>query len=193
MRKVIYSGASVVTVPAKDTRWGLGGAKGVVVHVSIYVNEARNGEERDDGSKRVKNRECVEVTAGLGGLCFGEIEEGKGRGFDGTLRLSTLAMVVIFLHAAFPVLIDFHFVLVFLNNNDGYPIVRVHVYSPYLDLSNLLVLLDLWLCRVFGHLCDLRPWLPIDRQFPLLVGTLLSRAWCMLVSNVPRYLSIFGP
>lgn len=30
------------------------------------MNEARNGEERDDGSKRVKNREC-----NLGKRAFG--------------------------------------------------------------------------------------------------------------------------
>ncbi|GMN62229.1 hypothetical protein TIFTF001_031319 [Ficus carica] len=38
----------------------------------------------------------VEVTAGLGGMRFGEMEEGKGRGFD------------------------------VLNNNDGLPIVRAY-------------------------------------------------------------------
>ncbi|GMN38255.1 hypothetical protein TIFTF001_007492 [Ficus carica] len=35
----------------------------------------------------------VEVIAGLGGLRFGEIEEGKGCGFDDTFRLSTLVVV----------------------------------------------------------------------------------------------------
>ena len=42
------------------------------------------------------------------------MEEGKGRGFNGTFRLSTLDVVVIFLPAAFPVLANFHFVLVCL-------------------------------------------------------------------------------
>ena len=56
----------------------------------------------------------VEVIAGLKGLHFDVMEEGKGRGFDGTFRLSTLIVVVIFLPAAFPMLVDFHFVLVCL-------------------------------------------------------------------------------
>ncbi|GMN31372.1 hypothetical protein TIFTF001_003227 [Ficus carica] len=102
----------------------------------------------------------VEVTTELGGLCFDEMEEGKGRGFDGTFRLSTLTVVVIFLPVAFPVLVDFYFVL---------------------------------LCRVFGYLCNLRLWLPIDLQFPSLVGALLSRAWSMFISGVLRYFPIFGP
>ncbi|GMN39699.1 hypothetical protein TIFTF001_008934 [Ficus carica] len=68
----------------------------------------------------------VEVTEGLGGLRFGEMEEGNGCGFDGTFRLSTLTVVVIFLPAAFPVLVDFNFVL------------------------------TCRLCGVFSDLCDLR-------------------------------------
>ena len=56
----------------------------------------------------------VEVIAELGGLRFNEMEEGKGHDFDGTFKLSTLTVVVIFLPAAFPVLVDFHFVLVCL-------------------------------------------------------------------------------
>ncbi|GMN62522.1 hypothetical protein TIFTF001_031600 [Ficus carica] len=44
------------------------------------------------------------MIAGLGGLRFGEIEEGKDCGFNGTFRLFTLAVVVIFLFAAFPML-----------------------------------------------------------------------------------------
>ncbi|GMN59454.1 hypothetical protein TIFTF001_028548 [Ficus carica] len=120
------------------------------------------------------------------------MEEGKGRGFDGTFRLSTLVVVVIFLPTAFLVLVDFHFILsliitmVFLLSG-------LVVCSPDLDLGDLLVLLDLWLCRVFGDLCDLRSWLPIDWQFLLLVRALLSRAWCMLVYGVLRYFSVFGP
>ena len=61
-----------------------------------------------------------------------------------------------------------------------------------LDLDNLLVLLDLWLCRVSGDICDLMSWLPIDRQFSSLVGALLSRACRMIVSGVSRYFFIFG-
>ena len=49
----------------------------------------------------------VEVTARLRCLCFGKME-GKCRDFDSTFRLSTLAVVVIFL----PMALDFHFDLV---------------------------------------------------------------------------------
>ena len=56
----------------------------------------------------------MEVIMGLGGLRFGEIETGKGHGVNGTFRLSTLVVVVIFLLATFPMLVDFYFVLVCL-------------------------------------------------------------------------------
>ena len=56
----------------------------------------------------------VELIVGLGGLRFSKIEEGQGCGFDGTLRLSTLTMEVIFLSETFSVFVDFHFVLVCL-------------------------------------------------------------------------------
>ncbi|GMN22958.1 hypothetical protein TIFTF001_045741 [Ficus carica] len=46
---------------------------------------------------------------------------------------------------------------------------------------------------VFGDLCDLRSWLSIDRQCSSLVGALLSRAWCMLVSGMSRNFLVFGP
>ena len=94
----------------------------------------------------------VEVIVGLGGLNFDRMDKGKGRGFDGTFRLSTLAMVVIFLSAAFSAIDRFSFcygmfvcrcnncrsyanlvlfvVLVclfsVLNNNDGISIIRAH-------------------------------------------------------------------
>ncbi|GMN68914.1 hypothetical protein TIFTF001_037964 [Ficus carica] len=120
------------------------------------------------------------------------MEEGKDRGFDNTFKLSTLAVVVIFLPAAFPVLVDFHFVLSLIIMM-VFPLSELVVCSPDLDIGDLLVLLDLWLCRVFGDLCDLRLWLSIDRQSLSLVGALLSRAWCMLVSGVSRYFLVFGP
>ncbi|GMN70552.1 hypothetical protein TIFTF001_039592 [Ficus carica] len=122
---------------------------GVVPRRSEYTVKVR----RDKGDERaMRSLLGMEVTAELGGMCFSEIEEGKGHGFDGTFRLSTLAMTVIFLPVAFPILVDFHFVLVNLCID--------------LDLGDLLVLLDLWLCREFSDLYDLRSWLPIDRQFP---------------------------
>ncbi|GMN60235.1 hypothetical protein TIFTF001_029313 [Ficus carica] len=127
----------------------------------------------------------VEVTVGLGGLRFGEMEEGKGRGFDDTFWLSTLVVVVIFLLVAFSVL-SLIIMMVF-------PSSKLMVYSPDLDIGYLLVLLDLWLCRVFGNLCDLKSRLPIDRQILSLVGALLSRTYCMLVSGVLRYFPVFGP
>ncbi|GMN47066.1 hypothetical protein TIFTF001_016248 [Ficus carica] len=94
----------------------------------------------------------VEVTTGLGGLRFDEMEEPKGRGFDDTFRLSALAVVVNFLSAAFPVLIDFHFVLyVFLNNNDGLPIVWARGLfarfrsSRFVDPARLVAMQSIWL------------------------------------------------
>ncbi|GMN45724.1 hypothetical protein TIFTF001_014911 [Ficus carica] len=125
----------------------------------------------------------VEVTAGLGGLRFGKMEEGKGGGFDGTFRLSTLVVVIIFLPVAFPSLI---ITIVF-------PSSGLVVCSSDLYLGDLLILLNLWLCMVFSDLCNMRLWLPIDRQSPSLVGALLSRAWCMLVFGVSRYFPVFGP
>ena len=56
----------------------------------------------------------VEMTTGLGSLRSGEMEEWKDHGFDGTFRLFILTVVVIFLLAAFLVLVDFHFVVVCL-------------------------------------------------------------------------------
>ncbi|GMN49588.1 hypothetical protein TIFTF001_018759 [Ficus carica] len=132
------------------------------------------------------------VTMGLGGMRFGEMEEGKGHGFDAIFRLSTLAVVVIFLPTAFLVLVDFHFVMSLIIMM-VFPLSGLVVCSPDLDFGDLLVLLDLWLCKVFGDLCDMRSWLPIDRQSPLLVGALLSKASCMLVSGVSRYFPVFGP
>lgn len=157
----------------------------------------------------------MEVTAGLGGLRFSKMEEGKDRGFNGTFR----DVVVIFLSTAFQVLVDFHFVLVCLCVGVitmyhmqiwfcllfcyvcfqsliitmVFPSSELVVCSSDLDLDDLLVLLDLWLYRVFGDLCDVRSWLPVDRQFPSLVGALLSRAWYMLVFGVSKHLPIFGP
>ena len=78
----------------------------------------------------------MEVTAGLGSLRFSEMEEGKGRGFDSTFRPSTLAMVVIFLLAAFPVLVDFYFVLVCL---------RIDVIAVYHTHN--------WFCLLFWCVC----------------------------------------
>ncbi|GMN42875.1 hypothetical protein TIFTF001_012089 [Ficus carica] len=46
----------------------------------------------------------LEVITWLGGLRLGEIEKGKGHGFNDTFRLSTLVVVVIFLPATFPIL-----------------------------------------------------------------------------------------
>ena len=66
------------------------------------------------------------------------------------------------------------------------------VCSSDSDLGDLLIMLDLRLCKMFGDLCDLRSWLLIDQQIPL-VGALLSKAWWMLVSNMLRYFPIFGP
>ncbi|GMN65364.1 hypothetical protein TIFTF001_034434 [Ficus carica] len=58
-----------------------------------------------DGGVGAGTRTCkvtgVKVTVGLGGLHFNEMEAGKGRGFDGTFKMSTLALVVIFLLVAF--------------------------------------------------------------------------------------------
>ncbi|GMN31310.1 hypothetical protein TIFTF001_003200 [Ficus carica] len=98
----------------------------------------------------------VKVIARLRGLCFDEMEEGKGRDFDGTFKLSTLTVVVIFLHAA----LDFYFVLSLIITM-VFPSSKLVVCSSDLDLGDLLVVLDLWLCMVFGDLCDLRSWLPI--------------------------------
>ena len=47
------------------------------------------------------------VTVRLGDLRFGKMKKGKGRDFDSTFRLSILAVVVIFLPAAFLVLVNF--------------------------------------------------------------------------------------
>ncbi|GMN26614.1 hypothetical protein TIFTF001_001350 [Ficus carica] len=116
---------------------------------------------------------------------FGEMEEGKGRGFDGIFKLFTLTVVVIFLPVAF-LIMSSTITMVVLS-------FELVVYSLDLDLGDLLVLLDLWLCRVFGDLYDLRSWLPIDWQSLSLVGALLSRVWCMLVFDVSRYFPVFGP
>ncbi|GMN51590.1 hypothetical protein TIFTF001_020749 [Ficus carica] len=91
-----------------------------------------------------------------------------GCGFYGTFRLFTLTVVVIFLPAAFSVLSLIITMVI--------PLSGLVIYFPDLDLGDLLVLLDLWLCRVFSDLCDLRSWLPIDRQSPSLLEVLLSRA-----------------
>ncbi|GMN48423.1 hypothetical protein TIFTF001_017599 [Ficus carica] len=109
----------------------------------------------------------VEVTAGLGGLRFYEMEEGKGRGFDDTFKLSTLAVVVIFLPATFQY---FH------NNNDDLPIVWARSLLARFRSWRFVGPTRLVACKVFGDLYDLRSWLPIDWQFPSLVGALLSRA-----------------
>ncbi|GMN35302.1 hypothetical protein TIFTF001_005220 [Ficus carica] len=90
------------------------------------------------------------------------MEEGKGRGFDGTFKLSTLAIMVIFLPAAFPVLVEFHFVLSVIIMM-VFPSSGLVFCSLDLDLGDLLVVLDLWLCRVFSDFCDLRSWLLIDQ------------------------------
>lgn len=54
------------------------------------------------------------VTVWLGDLRFGKLKKGKGRDFDGTFRLSILVVIIIFLPAAFLVLINFYFVLIYL-------------------------------------------------------------------------------
>lgn len=56
----------------------------------------------------------LEVITGLEGLHFGQIEKGKDHGFNGNFRLSTLAVVVIFIPVTFLMLVDFHFILVYL-------------------------------------------------------------------------------
>ena len=56
----------------------------------------RFSDSKDEDMTITRRLLGVEVTAGLGGLCFGKMEEGKGHGFDGTFRLSTLVVVVIF-------------------------------------------------------------------------------------------------
>ncbi|GMN28829.1 hypothetical protein TIFTF001_002192 [Ficus carica] len=123
----------------------------------------------------------VEVIVGLGGLRFSKMEEGKDRGFNGTFR----DVVVIFLSTAFQVL---SLIIRMVFQLSG-----LVVCLSDLDLDDSLVLLDLWLYRVFGDLYDVRSWLPVDRQFPSLVGALLSRAWYMLVSGVSKYIPVFGP
>ncbi|GMN39750.1 hypothetical protein TIFTF001_008974 [Ficus carica] len=90
----------------------------------------------------------VKVTAGLGGLRFYEMEEGKGRGFGGTFRLSTLTVVIIFLPATFSFLI---IMMVF-------PSSEFMICSSDLYLGDLALLSRAWCVLISG----------VSRYFPVL-------------------------
>ena len=66
-------------------------------------------------------------------------------------------------------------------------------YTPNLNTSGVLVLLDMNLDGFSDDLCATVGSLSIDSKFPLIIGKLSRRALCMLDGGMSRYYPIFGP